>query len=761
MKHILKYIILYTILFASLQFSFILSQNKIEIKLKTPPSNKLGVAELWNLTLSNNTGKQLKIYLVGTVTEEKNGLIIEGKSNLFSLPASGKSYGYNDFKEGSVKYNNKNYQEVLLRSGNVPAGTYTICVTAYDESVNVVGMEKCINQKVEILSSSEITLLTPSDGDKIIHEQPILFSWSPNASVKEYSIKIVELMSNQNIDEAISNNIPFYEKKKIINSSFQYPLSEKKFEKGKKYAWLINSGVMSSEIWSFEITAIKSGYCDYMTLTMNKVSGIQGCYDLIANVNQTFNWTGVKISHSSAIFSSFTNILNGWEPKYEPGQTTAPFSIIGFKKGLSGSALQVGSTTISRIYINVNTPVTVSLYWSTNSGSDYNCSTDVTLTDSLQDSCECTGNWNSKYQVSYINPQNSQSQYSGSCDNFSNIPFEVKKSTQVNFHAFTGYNCLPNNENCLKYWWKIIQTGTTNVLKQGTSPSPTVPFIADLPQSPPNYTFIINAICGTDTCDSCGFNFTVKDSTNDSCECTGDWNSKYNVDYTTPQSNTTHYSGSCDNFSNTPFQVKAGTSMTFNAFTGYNCSPNNQNCLQYKWKVIQTGTSVVVSQGVSSTPSVQFTANFPPSPPNYTFIIYAFCGQDQCDSCGFNFSVACTCGSWPGVKGPIFVNTLGGKSLAYSCGSTHTIKNKSTSVNTIEIRSSYICPDGCPLSFTWEIFDSKGKKVKTGNGTLVDYKNILLYLKPQKEYLIIFYPNCGNVQCAPCRITIVNKRFQE
>jgi len=45
--------------------------GKVDIKIKQPPPNMLGVGDMWNLTLENTTKSDLKIYLTGTATEEK------------------------------------------------------------------------------------------------------------------------------------------------------------------------------------------------------------------------------------------------------------------------------------------------------------------------------------------------------------------------------------------------------------------------------------------------------------------------------------------------------------------------------------------------------------------------------------------------------------------------------------------------------------------------------------------------------------------
>ncbi|MBK8549527.1 MAG: hypothetical protein IPL53_00150 [Ignavibacteria bacterium] len=78
------YKVFLTLLVIAAGFTNLYAQNQVDIKLKQPPPNQMGVGDMWNLELNNTSGKDLKIYLTGTATEEKDGLIIEGKSKPFN-----------------------------------------------------------------------------------------------------------------------------------------------------------------------------------------------------------------------------------------------------------------------------------------------------------------------------------------------------------------------------------------------------------------------------------------------------------------------------------------------------------------------------------------------------------------------------------------------------------------------------------------------------------------------------------------------------
>ncbi|MCI0715524.1 MAG: hypothetical protein L0Y77_04275 [Chlorobi bacterium] len=246
-----------TLLFKSLAILFLTvilvtslqAQNQVSISLKQPPPNKLGVSEMWNLELNNTTGSDIKIYLTGTATEERDGLIIEGKSKVFTLKPGRSNYKYNNFSNAEVKYNNSKYKEIILRTGNAPEGTYTICVTAYTEQGEIAGLENCIIQPVQ--EAGSITLLSPADGEEIDTEQPLIFTWTILPKAKDYTLKIVEIRTGQSPDAAMKENRELFMKDGIRTAVFKYPINEKKFEGGSKYAWQISTGESKSDVWEF------------------------------------------------------------------------------------------------------------------------------------------------------------------------------------------------------------------------------------------------------------------------------------------------------------------------------------------------------------------------------------------------------------------------------------------------------------------------------------------------------------------------------
>ena len=242
---------LLTVFFATILIAGSFAQNQVITKLKQPPPNKIGIADLWSFELNNTTRKEIKGYITGSLSEDKNGTIVKGQSKLFVIKPGRNSYTYKDFSDADIRYNNTKYKEILLRTGSVPDGDYTICVEVYNENGDLIGIENCIYHSVRQLGN--ISLLSPADGDEIDLEQPIIFSWTPLPDAKEYSLKIVELIGNQSPVTALEQNPPFFTKANIKASQFQYPLNERKFQSEKSYAWVISSNGVLSDIGLFTV----------------------------------------------------------------------------------------------------------------------------------------------------------------------------------------------------------------------------------------------------------------------------------------------------------------------------------------------------------------------------------------------------------------------------------------------------------------------------------------------------------------------------
>lgn len=221
--------------------SFVISNfAQVSVHLQQPPPNQLRATDLWRLTLINSGKSTLAITLYGTLEASGQGIIVEGNSKLLSLSPGVKIITYDDVKNGDVSFKSGKWHDAFMRTSNAPSGDYTICIHVKDKSGEEIGSD-CIDQSIAIVSSPSLN--SPGDGETIPSAQPLAFTWLPPMPVPPgqltYKLKIAEILGNQSASEAINRNASWFEKSGIKTTMFQYPLSARKMESNKKYAWTV------------------------------------------------------------------------------------------------------------------------------------------------------------------------------------------------------------------------------------------------------------------------------------------------------------------------------------------------------------------------------------------------------------------------------------------------------------------------------------------------------------------------------------------
>jgi len=280
----------------------------VSVNLKVPPPNQLGVADLWNLTLNNTTQNTLKVYLEGTVDEASDGRILEARSKEFDLSPGIRSITANDVSGAGVSYKNNKYKEILLRTGNAPPGNYYFCVYVKLQDGIEAGSD-CKSQS--IMNLSPPALVSPSDGLSITEIYPS-FSWMPPSPISpgqniSYSIKIVEMRSQESPDQAIKSS--GFEAHDLNRNFFHYPVSASALEKGKNYAWQVTafengSSVGKSEIWNFSVEGVPTVKTQNFKDFLMVLSGI------VLELDRTVYPEGTSISAKLYIDSGDVHIKN-------------------------------------------------------------------------------------------------------------------------------------------------------------------------------------------------------------------------------------------------------------------------------------------------------------------------------------------------------------------------------------------------------------------------------------------------------------------
>ncbi len=215
---------------------------QVVVTIQQPPPGQLNVEDLWNLDLTNNTQETFTVHLRGTATEERDGLIFDGSSNTFSLPPGFRRVNPTDITI-DLRYSNRKYEDIVLRTGSVSEGDYTVCIYV----INVENGEElgrgCIQQQVAHPSPPQ--LISPKDGATVEDEFPV-FSWMPpmpllTDQIVSYNLKIVEILSGQTPIDAMQSSPSWFEEEGILQTSFRYPISARVFEPGKEYAWQVQT----------------------------------------------------------------------------------------------------------------------------------------------------------------------------------------------------------------------------------------------------------------------------------------------------------------------------------------------------------------------------------------------------------------------------------------------------------------------------------------------------------------------------------------
>ena len=142
--------------------------------------------------------------------------------------------------------------------------------------LNLATLLHCDKQQVSHPSPQRLS--TPGNGSTVSEKQPI-FSWTPPTPLPSgqitYSLRIVEILSNQTPSNAMQSNTPWFEQD-TTTTSFLYPAVARAFEPDKSYCWNVKAYVngnliTTSEIWTFFCT-VPEEKCEECTYWFDIVS---------------------------------------------------------------------------------------------------------------------------------------------------------------------------------------------------------------------------------------------------------------------------------------------------------------------------------------------------------------------------------------------------------------------------------------------------------------------------------------------------------
>ncbi len=306
------------------------------VRLQQPPPNQLKVADMWKITVVNSSREKRRVYLQGTATESRDGEVVNAQSAQFDLAPGTRTITGRDVEPVKVNSSNSKYKNIVLQTGSVPSGTYTICVYVKDAKTGETLGSDCITQTVQNVS---LVLINPSDETRLTEALP-RFTWTTtplmNPSTK-YSIRIVEIIGNQSPVAALQSGRAFHENEEVRGMFYQYPVSAPRMVSGKEYAWQVSAfsnGVMvsQSEVWTFSY-----GNDLQVVPPKNIISGLP------AKFQKAFGGTGIDQAYSIRQTKDSGYIIAGYTNSFGAGRDDAyliktdPAGVLQWSKTYGGA----------------------------------------------------------------------------------------------------------------------------------------------------------------------------------------------------------------------------------------------------------------------------------------------------------------------------------------------------------------------------------------------------------------------------------------
>ncbi len=227
------------------------------------PANDLTLAarDLWNCAVVNSTNGPYRVYLRGTITEQKSGMIYDVISATFDLQPGVTNFNTANnelLKPETVVFSVSSYVNYVTRTNSLPRGEYTFCAYVVDAGQLNVLAEDCF--EATVATSTPPMVISPTPGDSICTSYPF-FIWSPpqpalSGPDVSYTIQLFEVTPNQTALAAILQNPVWYSESNIPTPIYQYSIVGRSFELNKTYAWYViayegNQAVAQSDVGTF------------------------------------------------------------------------------------------------------------------------------------------------------------------------------------------------------------------------------------------------------------------------------------------------------------------------------------------------------------------------------------------------------------------------------------------------------------------------------------------------------------------------------
>ncbi len=236
-------------------------QAQVYIQTTLPTVGLVQKNQLWNLVLINGTTGSIEGKMELVLRDRQTGMeLMTATTSRFSLPKGSLSVNVNNLNP--IQYNYLGMDPGNMLSGLLPTGAYIACYSftkiAAEKPEQLT--EECVSFDIEPLSPP--MLIFPGDSSEL-EAIPAQFTWTPPTPAGminrlRYEILITEIKPGQNADEAMQDNMSFYNSADVMNNFLTYPATLPAFEKEKWYGWQVvarddKSYAGKSEVWVFKV----------------------------------------------------------------------------------------------------------------------------------------------------------------------------------------------------------------------------------------------------------------------------------------------------------------------------------------------------------------------------------------------------------------------------------------------------------------------------------------------------------------------------
>ena len=246
-------IVLMTIAFAS--------KAQVYIQTTLPTVGLVQKNQLWNLVLISGSTAFMEGKLELVLRDRQTGMeLMTATTSRFSLPKGSLSVNVNNLNP--IQYNYLGMEPGNMLNGLLPTGAYIACYsfTKITPDKQEQLTEECVSFDIEPLSPP--MLIFPGDSSEL-EAMPAQFTWTPPTPAGminrlQYEIQITEIRPGQKADEAIQDNMSFYNSANVMNNFLTYPATLPAFEKDKWYGWQVvarddRNYAGKSEVWVFKV----------------------------------------------------------------------------------------------------------------------------------------------------------------------------------------------------------------------------------------------------------------------------------------------------------------------------------------------------------------------------------------------------------------------------------------------------------------------------------------------------------------------------